>query len=145
MRVKEEKNAIGALVFALVAAKIGSWIEVAIWGGYKLIPPLEFRPTVIPYIWVVSLMFNDQLNLFSIDLCNGSRFRFKKNFFSNSKIASLFSAEVLFNKLALGAAKVVKRIGQVLAYVYFSVRIGDFVDYFVHAPGSYVQFFPSQN
>ena len=49
-------------------------------------------------------------------------------FFSDNEVSPLLSCKVLFDKLAVGASKVVEGVGEVLAYVDFAVWIGDFVN-----------------
>jgi len=49
-------------------------------------------------------------------------------FFSDGEVSPLLSGKVFFNKLAVGASKVVKGVGEVLADVDFAVGVGDFVN-----------------
>jgi len=53
----------------------------------------------------------------------------QKYFFSDGEVSPLLSSKVFFDKLAVGASKVVESIGEVLADVDFAVGIGDFVNY----------------
>lgn len=50
-------------------------------------------------------------------------------FFSDGEVSPLLSCKVFFDKLAVGASKVVDGVSEVLADVDFAVRIGDFVNH----------------
>ncbi len=49
-------------------------------------------------------------------------------FFSDGEVAPLLPGKVLFDKLAVGASKVVEGVGEVLADVDFAVWVGDLVN-----------------
>ncbi len=49
-------------------------------------------------------------------------------FFSDGEVSPLLSCKVFFDKLAVGASKVVEGVSEVLADVDFAVRIGYFVN-----------------
>jgi len=103
------------------------------WQGQHLVilPTLlsELRGSVIPPRWIVRSVFNDKSHFMAINLTVVSGVReFQKYFFSDGEVLRLLSRKVFFDEPAVGTSKVVEGVGEVLAYVNFTVRIGDLVN-----------------
>ena len=74
-------------------------------------------------------VFNDKRNFTAINLAVVCGVReLQEYFFSDDEVLLLLSWKVLFDKLAVVTSKVVEGVGEVLADVDFTVRIGDLVN-----------------
>ncbi len=89
----------------------------------------EFRVAVIALRRIVRPVFNDKSNFMAVHLAVVCGVReLQEYFFSDGEVSPLLSRKVLFDKLAVGASKVVEGVGEVLADIDFAVWIGDLVN-----------------
>ena len=59
---------------------------------------------------------------------------FPQDFFPDREVPPLLSSEISLNESAIGAAKVIELVRQILADVNLPVRVGDLVDDLHHIP-----------
>src|SRR5581483_8778129 len=86
------------------------------------------RPAIIADGWIVRTEGSYTFKFLLICFCICCLFRFPEDLFSGRKIFPFLSCEICRDEIVLCPSEVINTIRQILSYVDFPVRIGDFVD-----------------
>jgi hypothetical protein len=89
---------------------------------------LDFRPLIVTDGWVIRSVLSDKLNFLPVDFLIRSILGLPQDLLTDREITPFFPCEVLGDEFAVGAAKVVDAVGQILANVNLPIRICDLVD-----------------